>query len=133
MDRQKEERGVTIACTTKEFFIEKLHMLVNVGWKKDVVEKSVPFLPSSGWMGDNLLKQEDSTGKHNMDWWKGKEVEAYGSQIMVKTLYDFLDKVYRVPERPVSAPMRMPTSGISKIKGAGDVLADRVEYLGKAR
>ena len=63
-------------------------MLVKVGWKKDMAEKNVPFLPISGWMGDNLLKQEDSTGKHNMDWWKGNEVEAYGSQIMVKTLYD---------------------------------------------
>ena len=40
-------------------------------------------------MGDNLLKQEDSTGKLNMDWWKGNEVETFGSQIMVKTLYDF--------------------------------------------
>ena len=64
-----------------------------------MVEKSVPFLPSSGWMDDNLLKQGASTGKHNMDLWKGKEVEAYGSRIMVKTLYDFLDQVCRVPER----------------------------------
>ena len=83
-------------------------------------------------MGDNLLKQEDFTGMHNMDWWKGEEVEADGSQIVVKRLYDFLDKVCRVPERPVSAPMRIPISGISKIKGAGDVMADRVEHLGKA-
>ena len=45
---------------------------------------------------------------------------------MVKTLYDLLDKVCRVPERPVSAPMRMPISGIYKIKGVGDVLAGRV-------
>ena len=62
-----------------------------------------------------------------MDWWKGKEVEAYGSQIMVKTLYDFLDKVCRVPERPVSAPMRILISGIYKIEVVGDVLAGRVE------
>merc|ERR1712137_453315 len=33
----------------------------------------------------------------------------------------------RVPERPTSAPMRMPISGIYKIKGVGDVLAGRVE------
>ena len=99
-----------------------------------MVEKSVPFLPSSGWMGDNLLKHEDSTGKHNMDLWKDKEVEAYGSQIMVKTLYDFLDKVLRVPERPVCAPMRMPISGMYKIKSVGDVLAGRVEQsLSKLR
>eukprot|EP00971_Amphidinium_carterae_P142160 2815980-Amphidinium_carterae.1 len=33
----------------------------------------------------------------------------------------------KIPERPVSAPMRMPISGIYKIKGVGDVLAGRVE------
>merc|ERR1712058_216742 len=41
--------------------------------------------------------------------------------------YDVLDKLCRVPERPISAPMRMPISGIYKIKGVGDVLAGRVE------
>jgi elongation factor 1-alpha len=106
---------------------EMKSMLVKVGWKKDMVEKSVPFLPISGWMGDNLLKPEDSQGKLNMPWWSGVEVEASGEKIMVKVLYDFLDKVCRVPERPTSAPMRMPISGIYKIKGVGDVLAGRVE------
>merc|ERR1712040_19116 len=37
------------------------------------------------------------------------------------------DNMGRVPERPTSAPMRMPISGIYKIKGVGDVLAGRVE------
>jgi len=106
---------------------EMKSMLVKVGWKKDMVEKNVPFLPISGWMGDNLLKGEDATGKLNMDWWKGNEVEARGEKVMVKTLFDFLDKVCSVPERPISAPMRMPISGIYKIKGVGDVLAGRVE------
>merc|ERR1711976_285402 len=72
-------------------------------------------------------KPEDSAGKLNMPWWSGVEVEASGEKIMVKVLYDFLDKVCRVPERPTSAPMRMPISGIYKIKGVGDVLAGRVE------
>ena len=221
MDRQKEERerGVTIACTTKEFFTEKWHytiidapghrdfiknmitgasqadvalimvpadgnfttaiakgnhkageiqgqtrqhsrlinllgvkqicigvnkmdcdtagykqarydeignemksMLVKVGWKKDFVEKSTPVMPISGWMGDNLLKKSD-----NMGWWKGQDVEVGSETIHVDTVYDVLDKMCRVPERPVSAPMRMPISGIYKIKGVGDVLAGRVE------
>jgi len=106
---------------------EMKSMLVKVGWKKDMVEKQVPFMPISGWMGDNLLKPEDSQGKLNMPWWQGIEVECSGEKIMVKVLYDFLDKVCRVPERPTSAPMRMPISGIYKIKGVGDVLAGRVE------
>merc|ERR1712195_372475 len=121
MDRQKEERqrGVTISCTTKEFFTEKWHytiidapghrdfiknmisgaaqadvallmvpsdgnfttaiqkgnhkageiqgqtrqharlinLLGKVGWKKDFINVNTPFLPISGWMGDNLLKK----------------------------------------------------------------------------
>ena len=62
-----------------------------------------------------------------MGWWQGIEVENAGEKIMVKVLYDFLDKVCRVPERPTSALMRMPISGIYKIKGVGDVPAGRVE------
>merc|ERR1719432_607447 len=46
---------------------------------------------------------------------------------MCETMYDVLDKLCRVPERPISAPMRMPISGIYKIKGVGDVVAGRVE------
>merc|ERR1712146_365295 len=90
--------------------------LIKVGWKKDFIEKNTPMMPISGWMGDNLLKKSD-----NMAWWKGAEM------LHIDTLYDALDKMCRVPERPVSAPMRMPISGIYKIKGVGDVLAGRVE------
>jgi len=105
-----------------EIMNEMKSTLVKVGWKKDFVEKGTPYLPISGWMGDNLLKKSD-----NMDWWKGMDV-LYGKEtIKVETLYDFLNTMCRVPERPSSAPMRMPISGIYKIKGVGDVLAGRVE------
>merc|ERR1711904_559470 len=62
-----------------------------------------------------------------MGWWKGMTIECGKENIMCETMYDVLDKLCRVPERPISAPMRMPISGIYKIKGAGDVLAGRVE------
>merc|ERR1739847_156820 len=62
-----------------------------------------------------------------MTWWKGTDVAVGKETIHVDTVYDCLDKMCRVPERPVSAPMRMPISGIYKIKGVGDVLAGRVE------
>merc|ERR1711970_1503649 len=101
---------------------EMKSMLVKVGWKKDFIEKGAPYLPISGWIGDNLLKKSD-----NMTWWKGMDVALGKETMLVNTLYDVLDKLCRVPERPVSAPMRMPISGIYKIKGVGDVLAGRVE------
>merc|ERR1712179_276575 len=93
------------------------------GWKKDFVEKNTPILPISGWMGDNLLKKSDK-----MTWWSGMDVLVGSSEkLHVTTLYDVLNALCRVPERPISAPMRMPISGIYKIKGVGDVLAGRVE------
>merc|ERR1711870_153870 len=89
---------------------------------KDFIEKNTPLLPISGWIGDNLLKKST-----NMDWWKGMDPLVGKEAIHVDTLYDCLDKFCRVPERPTSAPMRLPISGIYKIKGVGDVLAGRVE------
>jgi len=97
-------------------------MLVKVGWKKEFIEKNTPVMPISGWMGDNLLKKSE-----NMAWWKGQDVEYGKETLHLDTIYDVLDKLCRVPERPISAPMRMPISGIYKIKGVGDVLAGRVE------
>merc|ERR1711881_510257 len=50
---------------------EMRNMLQKVGWKPDFVQKSVPVLPISGWMGDNLIKKTT-----NMGWWSGVDVEA---------------------------------------------------------
>merc|ERR1712227_916907 len=63
----------------------------------------------------------------NMGWWKGMDVVVGKETIHTDTLYDVFNDFFRVPERPSSAPMRMPVSGIYKIKGVGDVLAGRVE------
>jgi len=103
---------------------EMRNMLQKVGWKKDFIEKNVPVLPISGWCGDNLIKKST-----NMDWWKGVDVEVAGAseKVHVHTLLDGLNDMCRVPPRPTDAPMRLPISGIYKIKGVGDVLAGRVE------
>jgi len=103
---------------------EMRNMLQKVGWKKDFIDKSVPVLPISGWCGDNLIKKST-----NMNWWTGVDVEVAGAseKIHVHTLLDCLNDMCRVPPRPTDAPMRLPISGIYKIKGVGDVLAGRVE------
>merc|ERR1712072_1046518 len=102
---------------------EMKNMLVKVGWKKDFVEKSVPVLPISGWMGDNLNEKSK-----NMDWWKGFDVLLPSKETThVHTLYDCLNDMISPPGRNSTAPMRLPLSGIYKIKGVGDVLAGRVE------
>merc|ERR1712063_95690 len=45
-------------------------MLTKVGWKKDFIKASVPMLPISGWMGDNLIKPSDK-----MPWWTGVDID----------------------------------------------------------
>jgi hypothetical protein len=63
---------------------EMRHMLARVGWKPDFVEKSVPVLPISGWMGDNLIKQST-----NMAWWKGQEVVSLDNRkVQINCLLD---------------------------------------------
>ena len=60
------------------------HMLIRVGWKDTFLDKSVPILPISGWMGDNLIKKSD-----NMKWFAGKEVETLdGRKVHVSSVND---------------------------------------------
>merc|ERR1711937_1079810 len=102
---------------------EMRNMLTKVGWKKDFVAKSVPVLPISGWMGDNLLKKSEK-----MNWWSGVDVETEkNGKVHVHTLKDALNDMVDVPQRETDKPLRLPISGIYKIKGVGDVLAGRVE------
>ena len=71
--------------------------------------KNVPFVPISGWTGDNMLEKSD-----NMPWWKGP------------TLLEALDGV-TPPVRPVDKPLRIPLQDVYKIGGIGTVPVGRVE------
>jgi len=80
-------------------------MLKMVGYK---VEK-IPFVPTSGWTGDNLTKL---SGK--LAWYKGP------------TLYEALD-VFELPPKPVEKPLRLPIQDVYTITGVGTVPVGRVE------
>jgi len=97
-------------------------MLIRVGWAKKFISESVPFLPISGWEGDNLVNPSE-----NMKWWKGVDVIQGKETVHVHTLLDALDKFVSIPERPTGVPSRTPISGIYKIRGIGDVITGRVE------
>jgi len=102
---------------------EMANVLTRVGWKKEFVDKQVPFLPISGWKGDNLIKKSE-----NMPWWKGIDVDVPGKGTKhCTTLFDALEQMVVPPERADNKAMRTPISGVYKIKGAGDVLTGRVE------
>jgi len=102
---------------------EVRNMLVRVGWNKDFVDKSVPVIPISGWVGDNLFKRSDK-----MPWWKGATVKTLdNTEVTVITLHDALDQYAKYPKRPVDKPLRMPVSAVHNIKGVGDVITGKIE------
>jgi len=89
----------------EEIQTEVSNYLKKVGYNP----KNVPFIPISGWNGDNML--EKST---NMPWYKGD------------TLLEALDKV-NPPSRPTGLPLRLPLQDVYKIGGIGTVPVGRVE------
>merc|ERR1711908_33343 len=102
---------------------EMKSMLIKVGWPKGFVEKKVPVVRISGWCGDNLLSKSD-----NMPWWKGQKVKISKEKAMVvTTLKDALNDFVQEAKRDDDKPMRLPVSGVYKIKGVGDVLTGRIE------
>jgi len=107
----------------KEIKEEMASTLIKVGWPKPFIDTAVPFIPISGWIGDNLIKVST-----NMPWYTGQEIVLPNkNKIKIHTLKEALELMVVIPERSSSAIMRTPISGIYKIKGIGDVLTGRVE------
>jgi len=104
----------------KEIKSEVSKMLTKIGFKV----KKIPFVPMSGWTGDNLV--EEST-KKEFKWYTGFKVKPKKKEVTGKTLLDALNNVVHVPKRPTKKPFRMPVSGVYKIKGVGDVITGRIE------
>ncbi|MEM0504220.1 MAG: translation elongation factor EF-1 subunit alpha [Sulfolobales archaeon] len=76
-----------------------------LGYKVD----AIPFVPVSGWLGDNLIEKSA-----NMPWYKGP------------TLVEALDTV-KEPAKPVDKPLRLPIQEVYSISGVGTVPVGRVE------
>merc|ERR1719253_2404665 len=63
-----------------------------------------------------------------MAWWSGVDIiDVDKKKFHLEKLVDALNDFCAPPGRNEDAPMRLPVSGIYKIKGVGDVLAGRVE------
>merc|ERR1719412_3161789 len=89
----------------KEINKEVKKMLTKIGFKT----KKIPFVPMSGFKGDNLI--EEST---NMPWYSGFTVKPKKKEVSGKTLLNALNDVVHVPKRPTKKPLRMPVSGVYK-------------------
>jgi len=89
----------------QEIVQEMKKFLKTVGYKP----KKIPFIPISGWVGDNMLEPSK-----NMTWYKGPYV------------LKALDNI-KPPKRPVDKPLRLPLQDVYKIGGIGTVPVGRVE------
>jgi len=89
----------------QEIVQEMKKFLKTVGYKP----KKIPFIPISGWVGDNMLEPSK-----NMTWYKGPFV------------LKALDNI-KPPKRPVDKPLRLPLQDVYKIGGIGTVPVGRVE------
>merc|ERR1719263_2713710 len=79
--------------------------LKKVGYKP----MKIPFIPISGFEGDNMIEKSD-----RMPWYKGP------------CLLEALDNV-KPPKRPTDKPLRLPLQDVYKIGGIGTVPVGRVE------
>jgi elongation factor 1-alpha len=86
--------------------------LEKVGYikKGKSADEQVPFVPISGFQGDNMLEKSDK-----MPWYKGK------------CLVETLDSYIVPPARPTDKPLRLPLQDVYKIGGIGTVPVGRVE------
>jgi elongation factor 1-alpha len=88
-----------------EIVKEVSNFLKKTGYAPD----KIPFVPISGWNGDNMLERSA-----NLPWYKGP------------TLLEALDAI-RAPKRPTEKPLRVPLQDVYKIGGIGTVPVGRVE------
>ncbi len=94
-------------------------MIKNAGFPP----KKVPFIPFSGFQGENLVTPSDK-----MPWYKGWRANLNKDTVQDGvTLLDALEKLAKPPVRNVEGKVRIPINGVYKIKGVGDVITGRVE------
>merc|ERR1712019_146163 len=100
-----------------EIVKETSNFIKKVGYNPKVV----PFVPISGFNGDNML--EPST---NCPWYKGWEKEGKSGKVTGKTLLEAIDAI-EPPVRATDKPLRLPLQDVYKIGGIGTVPVGRVE------
>lgn len=101
----------------KEIQLEVSQYIKKIGYNP----KAVPFVPISGWHGDNMLEVTEK-----MPWYKGWAVERKEGNASGKTLFEALDAILP-PSRPTDKALRLPLQDVYKIGGIGTVPVGRVE------
>jgi len=100
-----------------EIIAEVQNFIKKIGYNP----KTIPFVPISGFNGDNMLEASP-----NMPWFKGWSVERKEGNASGKTLLEALDAIVP-PSRPTDKALRLPLQDVYKIGGIGTVPVGRVE------
>jgi len=105
----------------KEIKDEFVKMLQTIGFKP----KKVPFIPYSGFNGDNLVNPVDPA---KCSWYKGWSANLTPKKkITGMSIVDALNNYIVPPKREPDAPLRLPVSNIYNIKGVGQIICGTVE------
>ncbi|CAI6401281.1 CBM_HP2_G0002490.mRNA.1.CDS.1 [Saccharomyces cerevisiae] len=88
----------------QEIVKETSNFIKKVGYNP----KTVPFVPISGWNGDNMI--EATT---NAPWYKGWEKETKAGVVKGKTLLEAIDAIEQ-PSRPTDKPLRLPLQAFTR-------------------
>merc|ERR1712070_1130182 len=100
---------------------EFVKMLQTIGFKP----KKVPFIPYSGFNGDNLVDKVDPA---KCAWYKGWSANlGPKKKVTGFTIVDALNNYITPPARLPDAPLRLPVSNIYNIKGVGQIICGTVE------
>jgi elongation factor 1-alpha len=101
-----DDKSVNFAQSRYDEIVKEMKdFLKKVGYNPE----KVPFVPLSGWTGDNMLEKSAK-----LPWYKGP------------TLIEALDAI-DPPKRPTEKPLRVPLQDVYKIGGIGTVPVGRVE------
>ncbi|XP_005992709.1 elongation factor 1-alpha-like [Latimeria chalumnae] len=82
---------------------------------------AVPFVPISGWKGENMLLPSQK-----MPWFKSWKMKRKDSYNTGQTLLEVLDTILP-PVRPTNKPLRLPLQDVYKIGGIGTVPVGKIE------
>ncbi|XP_071340992.1 elongation factor 1-alpha-like [Trachinotus anak] len=82
---------------------------------------TVPFVPISGWTGENMI-----TATQKMPWFQGWKVRRREGNASGRTLLEVLDSIHP-PVRTINKPLRLPLQDVYKIGGVGTVPVGKIE------
>ncbi|XP_073532901.1 elongation factor 1-alpha [Phyllobates terribilis] len=81
----------------------------------------IPFVPVSGWTGENI-----SSPSQKMGWFRGWKVKRKDGFSKGQSLLEVMDNLVP-PVRPANKPLRLPLQDVYKIGGIGTVPVGKVE------